>query len=280
MQFRTIEGDGQRFVVSEAGDGPDVVMLHGFPDTPYSYAQLEEALVGAGFRVTLAWLRGYQRETIVPGRPYDALTIGRDALALLDALGLERPVLVGHDWGALITYVAVALAPQRLRAIVTFGIPHPSLLARTPANMWALRHFFALKLPWAPAATRRNDFAYFERLYRRWAPNWSGSVREQCIDHAKQALASPETLDGAISYYRAIPLGRGPSLLQRAPSVPGLIVGGSADMLGAELYTRTAALLPSPSRAAIVPGAGHWPHLEGAELVARELREFLAALPA
>ena len=280
MQFRTIDGSGQRFVISQAGSGPDVVLLHGFPDTPHSYGPLQDALVAAGFRVTAPWLRGYERETIVAGRPYDALTIGRDALALLDALGLQRAVLVGHDWGALIAYVAAALQPQRVHALVTLAIPHPSVLRRTPSAVWGVRHFFALKLPWAAASARRNDLAYLDRLYSRWAPNWTGPVRDESLAHAKQALASPETLDGAIAYYRAIPLGKGPALLESAPAVPGLIVGGTEDIIGSELFTQTAALLPAPSRALIVPGAGHWPHLESRELVTGEVLDFLARVPA
>ena len=71
---------------------------------------------------------------------------------LLDAINAPGAVLVGHDWGALITYVAATLAPERVRAIVTLGIPHPSLLPRTPASIWAGRHFLGFKLPACGAA--------------------------------------------------------------------------------------------------------------------------------
>lgn len=280
MEFRTISGGGQRYVVSQAGEGPDVVLLHGFPDTPYSWSQIETALVGAGWRVTVPWLRGYHRDTIVPGRRYDAETLGRDGLGLLDAIGVSRAVLVGHDWGALVTYVAATLAPDRVRAIVTSGIPHPSVLRRTPSALWAVRHFLALKLPWAARSCRRNDFAYFDRLYRRWSPSWSGPDREETLRRAKQALSSPATLDGAIAYYRDLALGGLPPAIARVPPVPGLIIGGDHAIGERELYTRTAELLPPPSRALIVAGAGHWPHRENAALVVPELLGFLAQLGA
>ena len=279
MQFRTISGSDQRFVVSQSGSGPDVVLLHGFPDTPHSYAELEAALTSSGWRVTVPWLRGYHPETIVPGRPYDPVTLGRDVLALLDAIEAPQAVLVGHDWGALATYVAAALEPERIRGLVALAIPHPSQLRRTPASLWAVRHFFALKLPWAARSASRNDFAYFDRLYSRWAPNWSGSVREECIDHAKEALSSTQTLNGAIAYYRALPLGPAPAVLDHPPAVPGLIVGGTADLVAPELATQTAQLLPPPSRALIVEGAGHWPHLEEPGIVVPEILSFLAELP-
>ena len=264
-------------MVSQLGDGPDIVLLHGFPDTPYSYAELQRELSGAGWRVSVPWLRGYHRETLVAGRPYDPETLGRDVLALLDAIGAPRAVLVGHDWGALAAYVAATIAPERVRGLVTLAIPHPSLLARTPSSLFAVRHFLGLKLPWAAAVCRRNDFAYLDRLIRRWAPNWDGPERAQTLQHVKQALSSSETLQGAIDYYRALPLG-GSRLLDKPPPVPGLIVGGTVDVAPAELFTATAALLPGPSRALIVDRAGHWPHREDAADVLPEIVAFVGEL--
>jgi pimeloyl-ACP methyl ester carboxylesterase len=275
VEFRSIPGDGLPQVVSTVGEGPDIVLFHGFPDTPYGFAELEAELVRAGWRVTVPWLRGYQAETLVPGRPYDPETLGRDGLAVLDAVGAQRAVLVGHDWGALIAYVAAALDPERISAIITLGIPHPSLLLSSPATLWAARHFVALKLPGAPARCRRNDFAYFEQLYRRWAPGWSGSERDQTIDRAKQALAAEATLAAAISYYRDAPL-RPVPLLTRVPRLPGLIVGGTADGGNPASFGRTAELMGPPSRALIARGAGHWPHREQPELVISELMSFVA----
>jgi pimeloyl-ACP methyl ester carboxylesterase len=278
MEFRTVTGsDGQRYVLSQAGEGPDVVLLHGFPDTPDSFSELESALVAAGWRVTVPWLRGYHPETIVPGRSYDFETLGRDGLGLLDAIGVPQAVFVGHDWGALISYVAATIAPERVRAMVTLAIPHPSLLRRTPASLWAARHFIALKLPGAERRCSRNDFAYLDRLYARWAPNWSGPAREDSLRRVKLALSSPATLKGAIDYYRALPLG-GSRLLDRPPSVPGLIIGGTADIVPAELFTETAALLPQPSRTLIVDRAGHWPHREDVADVLPEIVSYLAGL--
>jgi pimeloyl-ACP methyl ester carboxylesterase len=277
VEFRTITGRDQRYVISQAGAGADVLLVHGFPDTPHSFAEIGQQLVSDGWRVTVPWLRGYHRETIVPGRPYDPETIGRDALGLLDAIDTSEAVIVGHDWGALAAYAAAALAPERVRATVTIGIPHPSVLRRTPAALWAVRHFFLLKLPGAERACRRNDFAYLDQLYTRWAPNWSGPERERSLADAKQALSTPETLAGAIGYYRALPLG-GTPLLDRAAPVPGLVIGGTEDLADPDLFTRTAEVLPQPSRALVVAGAGHWPHREQPAVVVPELRGFLAGL--
>ncbi len=255
------------------------MLLHGFPDTPYSWSEIEQALLDNGWRVSVPWLRGYHAETIVAGRGYDPETLGRDVLALLDALEIPRAVIVGHDWGALLSYVAAGLEPERVRAIVTFGIPHPSVLRPTPQALWEVRHFFALKLPWAARSCRRNDFAYLERLYRRWSPQWSGDAREETLARARQALSSQVTLNGAIDYYRAIPL-RPSAAAERVGAVPGLIVTGTHSLGAHALYEQTAALLAPPSRALIVPGAGHWPQRENASVVVPELLGFLASLEA
>jgi pimeloyl-ACP methyl ester carboxylesterase len=277
MEFQTIESAGQPFVVSQRGEGPDIVLVHGFPDTPHSYAALQDALVEAGWRVTVPWLRGYHPATIVPGRPYDFETIGRDGLALLDAIGARQAVFVGHDWGALMSFVVATLAPERVRALVPIAIPHPSLLPRSASSLYRARHFLALKLPWAQASTRRGDFAYLERLYTRWAPNWSGPAREESLAQVKRALSEPAALKGAIDYYRALPLG-GSKLLEHPPAVPNLAVGGTADLVPAELYRASAELFPAPSRALIVEGAGHWPHREDEAAVVPEIVRFVSEL--
>lgn len=275
MEFHTITGAGLPFVASTTGEGPDVVLLHGFPDTPYAWSEIRTALVEAGWRVTVPWLRGYHADTIVAGRRYDPETVGRDGLALLDAIGAERAVIVGHDWGALVAYVAASLAPERVSAIVTLGIPHPSQLWGSPRLLWAGRHFMALKMPGAASMCRRQDFAYLDKLYRRWAPGWSGPERDERLVAAKRALASEATLEGALSYYRDNPL-RPVRILAKVPKLPGLIVGGTEDGTIASMFERTASLMGSGSKAVIAHGAGHWPHLERPALVQPELMRFLS----
>src|SRR5436305_1290604 len=155
MDFHTIPGEDQTFICSQEGEGPDAVLVHGFPDTPHSFAAVQAAFAGGGWRVSVPWLRGYHPNTIVPGRRYDPETLGRDVLDLLDAIGASRALLVGHDWGALSAYAAAALAPERVAGIVAIAVPHPSTLSRTPAALWAVRHFFLLKACVAAARVLR-----------------------------------------------------------------------------------------------------------------------------
>ena len=259
--------------MSSAGTGPDVVLLHGYPDTPHSWADFEPALVEAGWRVSVPWLRGYHPESIVPGLPYDPETFADDVIDLLDAIEAPRAVVIGHDWGALAAYAAAARAPEKVMAIVPIGLPHPAFLNRSPRGLWAARHLFRHKLPGAERITRRRDFAHLDMLYRRWSPSWSGPDRDRTLAAAKDAFAAPGTLDAALGYYRDLPLSGSP-VFESIPEVPGLIVGGTEDGGDPSGYGRTADAMPEPSRALVVEGTGHWPHREATEKVLPEVVAF------
>ena len=161
--FENVTRGGQTWRYADTGQGPVVVLIHGFPDTPQSYDGIARALNDAGYRTIVPYLRGYHPDTMMPGRPYDALHLAEDAIGLLDALDLQSAVFVGHDWGATLVWGAAALAPDRVDGIVPIAIPHPRTLK--PKNaLQALgllvmaRHFLYFRLPWAEAGTRRGDF--------------------------------------------------------------------------------------------------------------------------
>jgi len=273
---RITADDGQEFVFAEDGDGPLVVLLHGFPDTPRGWERIAAGLAEAGYRVVWPWLRGYHPDTIVEGRPYDLVTIGSDPITFLDALDEREAILVGHDWGAAMVYGAATLHPDRVRAIVPIAIPHPTLVPRNRSTLWAARHFLALKMPWAERAVRRSDFAYLETLYRRWAPNWAGAARDRSLADAKDAFADERSLNGALDYYRALSFRPVPELAG-PPATRGLVVAGTTD-LDPEVYERTADLLGEGSDALIIDGAGHWPHREDEQAFLARLIAFAGEL--
>ncbi|MDT4919293.1 MAG: hypothetical protein QOI15_195, partial [Pseudonocardiales bacterium] len=266
-------------VFAESGVGPAVVFLHGFPDTPHGWDHIAEAVSAAGYRTIRPWLRGYHPDTLVAGRGYDALTTAHDPVLLLDALGIDRAVLVGHDWGAGITYGASSVAPERFRAIVPIAIPHPSLLPRDPRTLWGARHFAGFKMPWAEAMTRRSNFAYLDSLYRRWAPNWSGPVRDECLRNVKECFREPSSLTAAIDYYRALSP-KAPRELARPADVRALVVGGTDDIVPTALFAKTAERMGDGSESLVIERAGHWPHREGEDEFIAGLIGFLAATPA
>jgi pimeloyl-ACP methyl ester carboxylesterase len=283
-EFETASVGSQAWRYRDSGQGRPVVLMHGFPDTPQSYARIARSLNQAGYRTILPYLRGYHPDTIVPGRPYDAVSIAEDAIGLLDALGLESAVLVGHDWGASLIYGAAALAPERVDAIVPIAIPHPSTLK--PRNaLQALgllvmaRHFLYFQLPWSESGTRRNDFKYVETLYHRWAPDWQGPERDAAVARAKEAFSTPEALRAAIDYYREVS-----TKLDRRLSGPiacrGLMVAGGRDF-GGHLgpYKKSLCLFEGGAELLVMPEAGHWPHREDESQFTDKLLRFLRELP-
>jgi pimeloyl-ACP methyl ester carboxylesterase len=267
---------GQRFVFAESGEGPLVLLIHGFPDTPLGWERIAGAVADAGYRTVRPWLRGYHPETIVHGRPFDLVTLAADPVALLDALGERDAIVVGHDWGAGLGYAAATLYPDRVRAIVPIAIPLIGALPRNLSMLWVARHFIGLNLPLAERRVRRNDFAYIERLYRRWSPRWNGAARDRTLADAKRAFADPRSLSGALDYYRALRPRPAPELTG-APAKRGLVVGGGDD-LDARIYRRSAEMLADGSEAMIVAGAGHWPHREYEDAFIARLLAFLATV--
>jgi pimeloyl-ACP methyl ester carboxylesterase len=275
MELESANFGDQRFVFADTGEGPPVVLFHGFPDTPAGWAPTAQVLNAAGYRAIVPFLRGYHPDTIVPGRRYGSREIGEDAIRLLDALGLDAAVLVGHDWGAGVVYQAAAQAPERLSALCAVAIPHPRKISRSLALLWRARHFITLRLPTGPWLARRNDFAYLDALMRRWAPRWSGPEREATLAEVKRCFGDSEVLHAALGYYRDSRPGGEPGELH----MPTMIVGGTTDIIEPSAFTESAELLAGPHEIVIAEGAGHWPHREAADLFHERLVTFLAALP-
>jgi pimeloyl-ACP methyl ester carboxylesterase len=273
LAFRRASAHGQTFVYRDSGEGPLVLLLHGFPDTPGGWNGTVAALNAAGYRTVAPYLRGYHPETIAPGRGYGREEIGEDPIRLLDALGEQSAVVVGHDWGAAVTYAAATLAPDRVRAICAVAIPHPNTLKPTLSLLWGGRHFLTLRLPTGAWLARRADFAYLDTLMRRWAPSWTGTERDATLRDVKQAFADPAVLDGALAYYRAERPGGAPRIAQ-----PALIVGGTTDIVPPSLFHQTPSYCDGLCELLIIEGAGHWPHREDPQLFQRRLTAFLNGL--
>ena len=120
-----IETNGLRMAVYEQGNGPPVVLLHGFPELAFSWRHQLPALAAAGFRAIAPDLRGYGRTTVPDEVPdYRMAELIADVHGLLDALELDSAVFVGHDWGALVLWHMAMLHPERIEKLVILNIPH------------------------------------------------------------------------------------------------------------------------------------------------------------
>lgn len=275
-ELQTVQRAGQTWRYYDSGTGQPVVLYHGFPDTPESYTNIAQALNKAGFRTIVPYLRGYHADTIVPDRPYDNITLGEDVIGLLDALELPSATVVGHDWGAQVVYGAAAVDASRLNRLVAIGIPHPRSLKPSLPLLWLSRHFIYFKMPWADAGARRADFAYIERLYRRWAPDWAGPERDAALSRAKAQFQDPAVLHGALDYYRALTPDFDKRMLQTF-AVKAMLVMGAHDFGGhVGPYKKSQRLFEPEAELLVVPDAGHWPHRENETMFIEALLRFLS----
>jgi pimeloyl-ACP methyl ester carboxylesterase len=135
IRHRSIETNGIRMHVAEAGDGPLVVLCHGFPESWYSWRHQLVALAEAGYHAVAPDMRGYgqtdQPEAI---EAYTLLHLVGDVVGLLDALGVATAVVVGHDWGAPVAWHAALLRPDRFRAVIGLSVPFIPRRASRPTT--------------------------------------------------------------------------------------------------------------------------------------------------
>lgn len=258
---RTVVANGLRFAYLEEGDGPLVLLFHGFPDTAHTWDYVQPRLAKKGYRVVAPFMRGY-RPTEVPPHDTDSETLARDALALIEALGETRATLVGHDWGASAVYGAASLGGARVSKLIAVAIPHPATIRPTPSMIWGVRHFTAYKLPGASARFAANDFAALRAICKRWSPKWSPTDEE--LAHVRECFADEASRDAAFGYYRALSF-RPPAFLRTRIDVPTVVFSGTDDPLVSHAdYERARKMFTGDYTIEDVPG-GHFLHREHPE---------------
>jgi pimeloyl-ACP methyl ester carboxylesterase len=271
----TVDANGLRFAFLEWGKTTDplALLLHGFPDTAHTWDELGPVIAAAGFRVVAPFSRGYA-PTSLPPRDADVETLGADVVALIAALGAEHAVVIGHDWGADAAHAAAALAPTRVRRLVTVAIPHRGPLTPTPVLLWKLRHVFALSAPGAERRFRANDFADVDKLVRRWSPAWRFQASD--VEHTKNAFAAPGCLHAALGYYRAAKV-RLPAVLRKTIDVPSLVICGRNDPGAPVALFEQAKRQFTAGCTVTAIGGGHFCHRESPREFADAVLPFLRA---
>lgn len=253
-----------------------LVFLHGFPDHPPTARPFLERLART-HRVIAPWLRGYAPS---PRRgPYDVDTLAGDVLALISQVGGSGTVdLVGHDWGAAITYAVCAEAPARIRRAVTLALPHPATFLRSlgaPAQLARSWYMALFQLPGAGWLAGARELALIDRLWRTWSPGWTLDPERRAELHACLAASLPAPL----GYYRAAlrPLGTLRARQRRSERricTRLLQLHGEAD--GCVLPPTTADAARFDDRVLeLVPGRGHFLHLEDPDGIAARVGAWL-----
>lgn len=267
-----IRANGLDFAYLEEGDGPLVILLHGFPDTAHSWNHQIPALAAAGYRVVAPYLRGYSPTAIPRDGFYDKATLATDIAELIRALDGGKPVhLVGQDWGATITYAVLAAFPELIRRAIVMAVPHPAQAVKSMLDAKHVHrsfHWWFFQISDLPEkAIAANDFAFIDYLWNYWtSPGYQDAAH---LAEIKAMLREPGVLAATLGYYRAmLDPRKGDSRLEkmrptmdRPITVPTLALCGSDD-LRAELMTDQAQYFCGEYSYEVVAGAGHFLHRE------------------
>lgn len=275
----TVEANGLTFAVTDCGQGPAVLMLHGFPDSRHLWRHQVRPLVDAGYRVLAPDLRGFG-ESDKPDdvAAYGVRTLLGDVRGILDALGVREVHVVGHDWGAGLAWWVAETMCERVRSLVAISVGHGS--AATPRRQQELSWYMLWFL--FPGVAERELPADDWAFYRDWI--WDGASPDADPDLARQLadLSRPGALTAALSWYRAnIDPARFVSRGRRGGrriGCPVMGIWGSQDpALGEEQMTGSAELVSGPWRYERIEGVGHWVPVHAAEQLTGLLLDFLPA---
>ncbi len=262
-----------------AGEGPVVVLLHGFPDFWYSWRHQIPALARAGFRAVAPDLRGYNLSDKPKGvGDYAVERLTDDVRKFAEHLEADRIHLVGHDWGAIVAWFFAMDDPDVLDRLAILNGPHPARfleMARTPSQLRRSWYVTFFQIPLLPEKiVGAADFFPLRRLLS----NERSAFDETEIEAYVQAARNADALKGPINYYRAL-WRRNPLALRRDKRVIArdtLVLWGEKDRALTERFAEPPAELVPSCRVIRFPDAGHWVHLEQPDDVNRELVAFLS----
>ncbi len=269
-----------------AGEGPLVVLLHGFPEFWYSWRH-QIPVLAERFRVVAPDMRGYnQTEKPVGVMQYRLSNLMEDVRGLIEHLGESRAVLVAHDWGGGVAWPFAAFYPDMVDRLVILNCPPPAVLIRhLMTNRAQLRrsyYMFLFQLPWLPElALRAFDYRLVEKAFRGWAVDKS-AFTDRDIRMFKEAAAKPGALTGGINYYRAafrqfLRSPRESSRPQAKVRCPTLVIWAEEDRaLGKELTHDFQSEVDGPLTIKYIPGCSHWVQQERPREVNSMIMEFLA----
>lgn len=269
---RRLEVGGVGLNVLDEGEGPPVLLLHGFPDSLDLWRHQVPALTGAGFRVIAPDLRGFGRSDAPEEvEAYALPAVMEDVVGLLDQLEVPTTHVVGHDWGAALAWGLAALQPDRVERLVALSVGHP---ATFPGSMeqralsWYMLFFL---FPEAEEALQRDDWRLFREAF--------GGGGD--LDRYVEDLSRPGRLTAGLNWYRAniSPESFASAMSSAVPAVscPTLGVWSAGDVaLTEHQMTSSAENVTGPWRYERIDDASHWMPVDAPERLNELLLDFLA----
>jgi pimeloyl-ACP methyl ester carboxylesterase len=258
-------------------DVPLVVLCHGFPEFWWTWRRQLRALAGAGLWAVAPDMRGYG-ESDKPARvdAYDIDALAGDVAGLIRALGRERAIVVGHDWGGAVAWRFAELYPEMLDRLAILNVPHPRVMLshiwrpRQARKSWYIFFFQLGRL--AERAAAKDDFAAIRKMFA------VDGVAPDEIERYVEALRTPGALRAGMSYYRAVArrvlTGNAPR--PRRIDAPVLVIWGDRDRaLGKEMAEPPPRLVPN-ARVVHIEHAPHWVQNAAPDEVNALLLDFIA----
>ncbi len=260
--------------------GPLVILLHGFPEFWYGWRHQIGYLADAGYRVWAPDQRGYNTSEKPRGAAaYNLDLLAQDVIGLIDAAGVERASLVGHDWGAAVAWWVASKYPERLDRLVILNVPHPAIMSRMvwrdPPQMLRSWYILFVQLPYLPEMlARANNWEALARTLR--SSSRAGTFSETDLERYREAWSQPGAFTSMLNWYRAI-FRKPPKRLRRLRiTVPTLVIWGVHDVaLGRELAQPSIDLCDE-GRLVFFEDATHWVQHEEAARVNGLVGEFLS----
>lgn len=277
-----------KFTGKAMGQGPVVLMLHGFPDSIATFDTQLPALAGAGYRAVAVTLRGYEPSSQPADGDYHGIRMAEDVIAWIDQLGGEPVHLVGHDWGANIASATAALAPAKLASLTMIAVPHPvrfgEAFATNPEQQARSGYIMEFQTPGFEDRIVADDCAYLETLWHRWSPGWT--IPAVTLVAMKATFAQPGVGRAALEFYRQAFDTSSPAALQshalfaKPIDVPTLGICGEDDgCIAADIFET--AMRDEDFSAGVqverIIGAGHFTHAEAPDAVNSLLLDWFEA---
>jgi pimeloyl-ACP methyl ester carboxylesterase len=266
---RTVTVNGQQLNVIVEGEGPDVLLVHGFPDDHTVWRHQIPALVAAGYRVIAPDTRGCG-ESAIPASTsdYKIEKLVADLVGVLDALGIDKVRLVGHDWGAVQAWHLALWHPERVERYIAMSVGHPRAYATGGIAQKLKGYYIAL-------IQLRGFIEFFVRALNFLPVQWMSRYPAE-FPHIKARLSRPGRLTAGFNYYRANIGMLFPRELPRAV-VPVVGIYSDGDIFLTEAQMRNSEQYCDAGwKYILVEGANHWLPLDAPERVNALLLEHLS----
>ena len=276
VEHRWIDAGGLRMHVAEAGDGPPLVLLHGWPQHWWAWREVIPALA-RDFRVLAVDLRG-AGWTDAPPDGYEKEQLATDVLAALDALGLDRVSVVGHDWGGVAGFMLCLRAPERIDRYVALNTGHVwvSANARTARDLWR----FAYQPLVASPVLGQRVMHQIARTAHRLGTARRGAIAPADVEILTAQFREPDRARAAVQLYRTFLLREAPAIARgryagQRLTTPTLWLHGVRDMVARPYLASSLEPHADDVTIELVEDSGHFIAEEQPALVASKVREFV-----